>query len=140
MPQAVESTSNGRRKGREMTNQEGKMQHLQQYLLKELWLFSSVGGRMGLEAGKRKAGEGMRERELPKPPCLPSQASTAQPGQFKGCFWRALGIKMKNFSILQPGCDSKESYTASGLARQTLSTHIFVFLLILCKFVKSRAF
>lgn len=103
-------------------------------------MFSSVSGRMAPEAGKRKAGEGMAER-APKAslPALSSQNSHL-PGQFKGWLWGVLGIKMNNFSILQPGWDSKESYTAPGPVRQTLSTHIFVFLLILCKFVKLRAY
>lgn len=99
----------------------------------EFWLFGSSWWEEALWGRKekwwRRGGECSQS--------LPASTVTCQ-GNLKAGSGGPWGIKRKNFSILQPGCDSKESYTAPGLVRQTLSTHVFGFLLIICEFVKSR--
>lgn len=66
----------------------GEMQHWQQYLLKDIWFFSSSGWEDGLWGRKerrwRRDGEGAPKGSLPT---LSSQFSHV-PGQFTGWFWR----------------------------------------------------
>lgn len=55
---------------------------------------------------REKMDKGWRESSQ-NLPAHPESQYSYMPGQLKGWFWRALGIEMNNFSILQPGCDSK---------------------------------
>lgn len=64
------------KEGTEMTDQEGKCSINSNICSRRSGSLAPVGGRMDLEAGKREDGEGM-ERELPKAPCPPCQASSA---------------------------------------------------------------